>query len=220
MKMLLAYFLLLVLVGREVSALNQVTPVRTVGVLPIYYSREELLSLRPAKSTLQTDIPEVVRRQRAYLVRPRRRGKRGGIRLRLRNRGNKPPLPSMILSNVRSLRNKIEELRTLSRICYEYRESCLMAFTETWLHPDVPNSLVELEGFSLVQADRDVTSGKTRGGGVCVYIRDEWCSQYTVRESLCNPDVELLCLSLRPFYLPREFGNILCSICSTERECC
>lgn len=29
---------------------------------------------------------------------------------------------------------------------------------------------------------------------------------------MCNEDIELLCLSLRPFYLPREFGNIL--ICS------
>lgn len=89
------------------------------------------------------------------------------------NWGNKRPLPSMILSNMRSLRNKIEELRTNSRICYEYRDSCLMVFTETWLHPDVPNSFVELEGFSLVRADRDETSGKTRSCGVCVYIRDE-----------------------------------------------
>lgn len=31
----------------------------------------------------------------------------------------------------------------------------------------------------------------------------------TTRESVCNPDIELVCLSLRPFYLPREFGNIL-----------
>lgn len=31
----------------------------------------------------------------------------------------------------------------------------------------------------------------------------------TTRESVCNPNIELVCLSLRPFYLPREFGNIL-----------
>lgn len=30
-----------------------------------------------------------------------------------------------------------------------------------------------------------------------------------VKETSCNPDVEYLCLSLRPFYLPREFGSIL-----------
>lgn len=63
--------------------------------------------------------------------------------------------------------------------------------------PDFPNSLFDLDGFSLDWADRD---------------ESWWCSQYTVREAVCKPDVELLCLSLRPFYLPREFGNII--ICS------
>lgn len=29
------------------------------------------------------------------------------------------------------------------------------------------------------------------------------------RATVCNPDIDLLCLSLRPFYLPREFGNII-----------
>jgi len=34
--------------------------------------------------------------------------------------------------------------------------------------------------------------------------------KYTVRETLCSPDdVELLCVSMRPHYLPREFGNII-----------
>lgn len=29
----------------------------------------------------------------------------------------------------------------------------------------------------------------------------------------CNPDVELLCLSLRLFFLLREFGNIVMHLC-------
>lgn len=46
-----------------------------------------------------------------------------------------------------------------------------------------------------------------------MYINDNWCRQYTVRETTCSPDVELLCLSLRPAYLPRELGNIiLCAV--------
>ncbi len=44
------------------------------------------------------------------------------------------------------------------------------------LHPDIPNSLVDIDGFSLVQADRDESSGEARGGGICVYIREWWCS--------------------------------------------
>ena len=49
---------------------------------------------------------------------------------------------------------------------------------------------------------------KARGGGVCLLIKDEWCRVVKVREKLCTPDIELLCLSLRPYYLPREFPQI------------
>ncbi len=106
----------------------------------------------------------------------------------------------------------MDELRTLTRGCFEYRESCIMHFTETWLHPEIPDGLVEIEGFSHIRSDRTVLSGKSKGGGLCLYINDRWCRQHTVREKICSSDVELLCVSLRPFYLPREFGNIL--ICS------
>lgn len=46
-----------------------------------------------------------------------------------------------------------------------------------------------------------------------MYVNTRWCSQYTVREKFCDPDVELLCLSMRPFHLPREHGNIvICAV--------
>jgi len=84
-----------------------------------------------------------------------------------------------------------------------------MVFTESWLRQDIPDSMLELEGFSCVRADREATSGKARGGVICVYVNNNWCKQYTIRETYCDPDLELLCLSMRPFYLPREFGNII-----------
>ena len=182
------------------------------------YSREALLSLchygdRPTADpfvSLIKNLPEDIRAPRRQRL--RKRGRRGGIRQRLRRRGNRPPLPSMILSNARSLRNKMDELRLLTRGCFEYRESCIMLFTKTWLHPEIPDCCVDIEGFSHIRSDRSELSGKSKGGGLCLYINDKWCRQHTVREKICNPDVEFLCVSLRPFYLPREFGNIL--ICS------
>jgi hypothetical protein len=36
-----------------------------------------------------------------------------------------------------------------------------------------------------------------------------WCKQFIVKETICSPDVELLGLSMRPHYVPREFGNII-----------
>ncbi len=150
------------------------------------YSREALLSLRwcgdaaGLSRSLTGSLPEGMKMR--CLQRPRKRGRRGGVRQRLRKRGSRPPLPSMILSNVRSLRNKMDELRTLTRGCFEYRESCIMLFTETWLHPEIPDGLVEIEGFSHIRSDRTVLSGKSKGGGLCLYINDRWCRQHTVRE--------------------------------------
>ena len=48
-----------------------------------------------------------------------------------------------------------------------------------------------------------------RGHIVCVYVSISWCKQYAIRVTVCDPDLEPLCLSMRPFYLPREFGNII-----------
>ncbi len=188
------------------------------GVVPtarLSYTRVQLLLLRPSYTPVPQLPSELLARRSEGGGRrqTRKRGKCGGVRQRLRRRANRPPLPSMLLCNARSLKNKAEELRANGRFLHEYRESCLLVFTETWLQEDVPDSLVSLDGFSLVRPDRNANSGKSKGGGTCVYINNRWCSQFTTRESVCNPDIELLCLSLRPFYLPREFGNIvLCTV--------
>lgn len=52
-----------------------------------------------------------------------RRVRRGGMRQGLWQRGNRPPLPSMIHSNMRSLKRKMDELQYNATACYEYRES-------------------------------------------------------------------------------------------------
>ena len=132
---------------------------RTEAKLPLCYTRDALLSLRSTGTTPPVDLPEVVRAQPAS-SRKRRRGIRGAIRQRLR--WSRPPLPGMILSNARSLRSKIDELRVNTKVCCEYRESSVMVFTETWLHQDIPDSLIEFEGFSLIRVDRTDQSGKSR----------------------------------------------------------
>lgn len=54
---------------------------------------------------------------------------------------------------------------------------------------------------------------KKRGGGVCVYINDSWCRNFAIRDSICNPDLELLSITLRPYCLPREFTNtFICAV--------
>lgn len=81
-------------------------------------------------------------------------------------------------------------------------------FTEAWFRNDMPDSLIQIDGFSHIRSDRDVNPGKARGGGVCIYIKDSWCCNVAIKDKICNPDLELLCITLRPHYLRREFSNM------------
>lgn len=200
-------FIGLLIIGHLFSA--GYTHITTNSDLIMVYTREDLLQLRSADFGAPPNLPDCLRNRVTASTCRRKRGHRGGVRRRFRRRGNRPPLPAIILSNVRSLQQKMDELRIKARACFEYREAGLLALTETWLRPEIPSSLVEVQGFSLIRADRSAASGKSRGGGICVYVNERWCSHITIKSAVCNPDIELLCLSLRPFYLPREFGNIL-----------
>ncbi len=87
----------------------------------------------------------------------RKRGSRGGKRERLRRRGCRLPLPGIILSNVKSLRNKIDELSALIRYDEDYRSTSLFCFTETWVSQETED--FHLDGFTLIRFDRDILKG-------------------------------------------------------------
>ncbi len=128
-----------------------------------------------------------------------KRGKRAGVLVRLRRRAFRPPLPTILLANVQSLDNKLCELR--ARISYqrETRDCCVICLTETWMSAMVPDSAIELTGFSVHHSDRTKElTGKSRGGDVCFYINNSWCDERNLHsiKSFCSPDLEfnmLLC---------------------------
>ncbi len=126
----------------------------------------------------------------AQLRKRRRRRKRAGVLIRLRRRAFRHPLPTILLANVQSLDNKLCELR--ARISYqrETRDCCVICLTETWMSAMVPDSAIELTGFSVHRSDRTKElTGKSRGGGVCFYINNLWCDEtYT----LLNPSAPLI----------------------------
>lgn len=181
----------------------------------LVYGRSVLLSFQsyggPLLPNLLSDVPrELIRHHQAQPRRDgkaRKRGRRGGIRHRVRT-ATKLPLPPMLLCNPRSLRSKMDDLRSQVGANYVYRESGLMAFIETWFSDDILDSFIQIDGFTHIRSDRNTDSGKTRGGGVCIYVKDSWCRNFAVRNKICNPDLELLLVTLRPHYLPREFTNI------------
>lgn len=85
------------------------------------------------------------------------------------------------------------------------RDSCVMVFTETWLNSKIPAEAIELAGRLVHRADRTADSGKSRGGGLCVYMNNNWCTNATIMNTYCSPDLEYLAFKCRPLYLPREF---------------
>ncbi len=144
--------------------------------------------------------------------RRRKRGKRAGVLVRLRRRAFRPPLPTILLANVQSLDNKLCEM--WARISYqrETRDCCVIFLTETWMSAMVPDSAIELTGFSVHRSDRTKElTGKSRGGGVCFYINNSWCNERNIHsiKSFCSPDLEFHMLLCRPFWLPREFTAII-----------
>ena len=117
----------------------------------------------------------------------RKRGKRAGLRLRLRKQPlSRTPLPSIILSNARSLRNKVDELQANVRFQHEFRDACLLAITETWLSERDSDTELAIDSFgSPVRIDRDAAAaGMSRGGGICLYVNQRYCKNVIVRDRL------------------------------------
>ncbi len=69
-------------------------------------------------------------------------GKSAGIRNRLRKRAHSPPLPSILLANVQSLENKLDDLRARISFQRDIRDCNIICLTETWLTPSVPDTAV------------------------------------------------------------------------------
>lgn len=119
------------------------------------YSRIELLLLR---ASLLSNTKQVVALPSE--LRKRKRGRCGGVRSRIRKSPFKPPLPSIILSNVRSLRNKMDLLHAWCQLERAFRDTCIIALSETWLGESVSDVDVSLDNFTIIRSNSTRQSGK------------------------------------------------------------
>lgn len=173
------------------------------------YDTAELLSLNTSckwNVSGQSIIPDDIRKKT-------KRGKKAGTRMKMRRRKSKPFMPAVTFGNCQSLQQKIDELRANTRFLYQYREACCIALTETWLKDSIPDSAMQIPNFTIIRSDRtQADSNKIKGGGLALYVNDSWCNNMSIKHQHCSPDVEVLCVNLRPIYLPREFTNIFISL--------
>ncbi len=166
---------------------------------------EELRDLgllqRPTTSPTPTTASRPQRRRHKRRGRKQKRGKRRSIRARLAANPHKPAIPTIELANVRSLDNKLDYIRLLRSTQRTVKDCCVFVFTEMRLSNSVPDCAIQLDQLSCYQADRVlVEGGKTRSGGLCVYINDAWCCDAVVVCKHCSPLVEFMIIKCRPFY--------------------
>ncbi len=173
---------------------------------------QDTLSTNP---TWPLEILRNTELNKGHLNNPRRRrkhcGRRAGIRNRLRKRAHSSPLPSILLANVQSLENKMDDLRARISFQWDIRDCNIFCLTETWLTPSVPDTAVTpSDNFSVLRMDRTAEARKTKGGGVCFMINKKWCDprNISILSCSCSPHLEHLSIICRPFYLPREFSSI------------
>ena len=125
----------------------------------------------------QAQIPMICVKRRQ-----RKRGRRVGCLLRICRRSNKPPLPS--IAKVKSLENKIDDLRTRLNYQLDIQNCNILRFMESWLNDDTVN--IQVAGYTLYRQDRTAASGKTRGGGLCIFVNNNWCTISKEVSSYCG----------------------------------
>ena len=111
-----------------------------------------------------------------------------------------PRVPNVFLANVRSLAKKIDDLDVVFRLkCVD-----LALITETWLSNSIPDTVIEIPGYSLLRKDRV----ERRGGGI--YIKHTL--SFKVLDDLSCPDIESVWVYLRPPKLPRGFSCLVVAV--------
>ncbi|XP_047677771.1 uncharacterized protein LOC125146069 [Tachysurus fulvidraco] len=111
-------------------------------------------------------------------------------------------LPTITMSNVRSLSNKMKEIKEKLKND-EFFASDVMFFTETWLKNN--SSPIDVDGYTSYRVDRDaVLTQKNRGGGMIMLVKQDWASDVTVRYTDNTPDYEVMDVSIKPHDHPQD----------------
>ena len=57
---------------------------------------------------------------------------------------------------------------------------------------------IQLAGYTLHQQDRTAHTGKTRGGRLCIFVNNSWCTKSKEVSRFFSPEVEYIVINCRP----------------------
>ena len=103
--------------------------------------------------------------------------------------------------NIRSLTKHLDEVY-LNLAGFD-----IIALTETWLHGNIPDSMVHLSGYKLIRCDRLSANAavKKRGVGIAIFIRDKYVDyvEPLIELTRVSPDMEQYWIEIkRPYCKP------------------
>lgn len=117
----------------------------------------------------------------------------------------KPSLPSILITNVRSLMPKVDELDVIAQA----NAVDIVTVTETWLTNEIPDEAPSISNYNFFRKDRHNLM-KSCGGGVGIYIHNSHPAK-RLYDFECH-DIESLWVSIRPNRLPRHTPIVLCAV--------
>ena len=106
------------------------------------------------------------------------------------------PFPTVILANIRSVYNKLDEISQL----VESKQPDVCVFTESWLDDNTPDDAVAIPSYSVVRKDRS----DRKGGGILCHLRSvlSYCVfNASDVPSLASCRSEFLILYIKNFHL-------------------
>ena len=89
------------------------------------------------------------------------------------------------------------------------KNCCLLVFTESLLSSNFSDQQIALANYEVFRADREgIKSGKTKAGGLTLYVNKDWCGSIKVVSRHLSPYLETMAVNLRPFWSLREISCI------------
>ena len=115
---------------------------------------------------------------------------------------SKTYVPPLMLANVMSLVPKIDEL------AYVIDNRCpdLVFITETWLKPNIPDAVINIDNYILLRLDRT----EKEHGGVCIYVKENYIADYL--EMPNENGFEVLWAVINPRRIPRGFSRLIIAV--------
>uniref|UniRef100_A0A2D4KGT6 Uncharacterized protein n=1 Tax=Micrurus paraensis TaxID=1970185 RepID=A0A2D4KGT6_9SAUR len=96
----------------------------------------------------------------------------------------------------------MDEIHLLNKWNSDFYNSAVLCFTATWLNAQIHgDNTIYIPGFQIFRSDRiEEISGKTKGGGLCLYISNSWSQDITIIYKFCDEILESLHINCKPFY--------------------